>query len=210
MESHKRRICKKQRRVSSGAKHATLATVDKPRVRSKIMLKRIMATAAAMLMMLTIPAHSGNANLGYDPEADPFEQYQSAIATAQATHKLVLVISGGDWCHWCHLLNQFMTRNRDVHARLEDAFVVMKVYIGAENTNDFFFEQLPPAYGAPHFWIIAPDRNVLSSQSTAPFERGKNGYDKERFLQFVQHWDEVRTARAQGTKDAGLQAAARE
>lgn len=171
------------------------------------MLKRIMTTAAALLMMLAIPAHGGNADLGYDPEADPFEQYQNAIAAAQARNKLVLIISGGDWCRWCHLLNQFMTRNRDVHQRLDEAFVVMKVYIGEDNSNDFFFEQLPRAYGAPHFWVIAPDRNVLSSQSTAPFERGKNGYDKEKFLQFVQHWDEVRIARARGRTDAELQAA---
>jgi hypothetical protein len=174
------------------------------------MLKRIITTAAALLLMLTLPAHSGNANLGYDPQADPFEQYQSAIEQARASNKLVLVIAGGDWCHWCHLLNQFLTRNDDVHEKLDDAFVVMKVYIGEENSNDFFFEQLPRAYGAPHFWVISPDRNVLSSQSTAPFERGKKGYHKRRFLEFVQQWEQVRTATAQGAPARGLQAAARE
>jgi hypothetical protein len=173
------------------------------------MLKRIMTTtAAAVLMLLILPAHSGNADLGYDPDADPFEQYQNAIAEAQASNKLVLIVSGGDWCRWCHLLHQFITRNRDVQTRLDEAFVVMKVYIGEENSNDFFFEQLPRAYGAPHFWVIAPDRNVLASQSTVPFERGKNGYDKEKFLQFVEHWDQVRLARARDGADEELQAAA--
>ena len=40
-----------------------------------------------------------------------------------------------------------------------DTFVVMKVCVGDENYNELFFSQLPQARGAPHFWIIAPDRS---------------------------------------------------
>ena len=80
------------------------------------------------------------ATLGYDPKADPFEQYHEAVATAEAQGKLVLVIAGGDWCSWCHRLDRFLDRNDDVRARLADAFVVMKVYVGDENYNETFFE----------------------------------------------------------------------
>lgn len=131
---------------------------------------------------------NGATSLGYDPQADAFEQYHHAVAQAEAQHKLVLVIAGGDWCRWCHVLNKFMTKNTDIEAALNDAFVVMKVYVGDQNYNEFFFSQLPEARGAPHFWIIAPDRNVLSSQSTSSFEHGKNGYDKHEFLAFIDHW----------------------
>jgi hypothetical protein len=126
--------------------------------------------------------------LGYDPKADPFEQYHEAIAAAAAQGKLVLVVAGGEWCSWCHVLDRFLDRNDDVRARLEDAFVIMKVYVGEENYNEAFFEQLPPARGAPHFWIVSPERVVLASQSTGALERGKRSYDKEQFLGFVQHW----------------------
>lgn len=150
---------------------------------------------SALMACLFFAANSFAADLGYDPKADPFEQYHDAIAQAEKENKLVLVIAGGDWCRWCYALDRFVTRNGDVKAGLKDAFVVMKVYVGDENFNEFFFSQLPAAKGAPHFWIVAPDRNVLASQSTAPFEKGKSGYDKQEFLQFIDHWKKASQAK---------------
>lgn len=128
-------------------------------------------------------------NLGYDPKADPFEQYHEAIAQAQAQNKRVLVIAGGDWCTWCHVLQRFVLENVDVRRSLDEAFVVVKVYVGDENYNEDFFSQLPTARGAPHFWIISPEQHVLASQSTGVFERGgRKGYDKREFLDFIERW----------------------
>ena len=141
----------------------------------------------AAVLMLLLGSTVQAATLGYDPEADPFEQYRAAIATAEAQNKLVLVIAGGDWCHWCHVLNRFVATNEDVEANLKDTFVVMKVYVGPDNYNELFFSQLPQAYGAPHFWIISPEREVLASQSTAKLEQGKR-YDKASFLAFIEQW----------------------
>jgi hypothetical protein len=153
------------------------------------MLRRIaIASLLTLITGVSVAAGARDDRIGYDPSADPFEQYQNAIEQAKAQHKLVLVIAGGDWCRWCHALNRFVTTNGDVDAALHDTFVVMKVYVGDENYNEFFFSQLPEARGAPHFWIIAPDRNVLASQSTGEFERGKRGYDKREFLAFVSSW----------------------
>lgn len=151
-------------------------------------MKRTMRSAAAILL-LSIGARYGLAgDLGYDPKADPFEQYHEAIAQAQREHKLVLVIAGGDWCRWCHVLERFVANDAEVEARLHEAFVVMKVYVGFDNYNEFFFAQLPPAKGAPHFWIISPEKQVLASRSTGGFEAGKKGYDRAAFLQFIAEW----------------------
>jgi hypothetical protein len=128
------------------------------------------------------------AGVDYDPKADPFEQYQAAIGEAHREGKLVLVIAGGDWCGWCKTLSTFIASNADVDTELHQAFVVMKVYVGTDNYNADFFEQLPAARGAPHFWIISPERQVLSSESTAQFERGRKGYDRQGFLDFIARW----------------------
>src|SRR5690606_11009571 len=128
----------------------------------------------AAIAVLALAAQSGAArDLGYDPKADPFEQYHEAIERAEREHKLVLVIAGGDWCRWCHVLEGFVANDADVAQRLHETFVVMKAYVGFDNYNDLFFSQLPPAIGAPHFWVISPDKEVLASQSTAGFEAGK-------------------------------------
>jgi|HigsolmetaAR201D_1030396.scaffolds.fasta_scaffold01106_14 hypothetical protein len=149
-------------------------------------MKKILGFALAMLFAAAIQA----ADLGYDPSADPFEQYRAAIEEAAANNKLVLIVAGGDWCRWCHILHRFVSSNKDVEQALHDTFVVMKVYVGPENYNELFFSQLPEAYGAPHFWIVSPQREVLGSQSTAKLERGRNGYDKESFLAFIGEWRE--------------------
>jgi hypothetical protein len=146
--------------------------------------------AIALLAGVIVAAQAGprDKTLGYDPQADPFQQYHEAIAAAGAGNKLVLVIAGGDWCHWCHVLNRFVERNEDVRHSLDETFVIVKVYVGEENYNEFFFSQLPEARGAPHFWIISPDRNVLASQSTGAFEQRGRGYDKDEFLAFIERW----------------------
>src|SRR5262245_18624250 len=156
-------------------------------IMSTPLLRRLLFVMA-LITTTSAWAASHTDRLGYDPGADPFEQYQAAVAQAGAENKLVLVIAGGDWCHWCHVLNRFVTRNDDVATALHDAFVVVKVYVGDENYNDFFFSQLPQARGAPHFWIISPDRDVLASQSTSMFEHGHDGYDKQEFLHFIDQW----------------------
>lgn len=146
---------------------------------------------AAMVAMVMFVSTARAASLGYDPQADPFEQYQEAVAQAAASDKLVLIIAGGDWCRWCHVLNRFVAANDDVEQRLHETFVVMKVYVGPDNYNELFFSQLPQAYGAPHFWIVSPQREVLASQSTSKLERGQRGYDKARFLEFIDTWQKT-------------------
>ncbi len=160
---------------------------------------RIMLKGAVFVLLACVAQLGLASDLGYDPSVDPFEQYHQAIAQAQEEHKLVLIIAGGDWCRWCHVLDRFVENDAEVEARLHETFVVMKVYVGFDNYNDLFFSQLPPAKGAPHFWIVSPDKEVLASQATGGFEAGKKGYDKEAFLQFIAAWrveaTEARTRR---------------
>jgi hypothetical protein len=151
-------------------------------------MKSLIGRAAAIALFVFASQSALARDLGYDPKADPFEQYHAAIELAEREHKLVLVIAGGDWCTWCHVLDRFVSNDDEVERRLHETFVVMKAYVGFDNYNDLFFSQLPPAIGAPHFWIISPEREVLASQSTAKLEAGKKGYDKQAFLDFIAHW----------------------
>ena len=152
------------------------------------MFKRLLWAAALAIAAIGAPHYAAAASLGYDPQADPFDQYHEAVERARADGKLVLIIAGGDWCSWCHRLDRFIERNDEVRQGLDEAFVTIKVYIGDENYNEIFFSQLPPARGAPHFWIVSPQRDVLASQSTGALEQGKRSYDKQAFLSFIERW----------------------
>lgn len=152
------------------------------------MFKRLLQAASLVIAMIGTFQHVTAASLGYDPQADPFDQYHEAIERARTDGKLVLIIAGGDWCSWCHRLDRFIERNGEVRRALDETFVTIKVYVGDENYNELFFSQLPPARGAPHFWIVSPQRDVLASQSTGVLEQGKRGYDKQAFLSFIERW----------------------
>ncbi|HLF12331.1 MAG TPA: thioredoxin family protein, partial [Gammaproteobacteria bacterium] len=117
------------------------------------MFRRDLASAAAAFLLLFSVSGGAADDIGYDPKADPFEQLAQGVARAKTEDKLVLLISGGDWCIWCHYLNAFVKNNADVEQPLYDTFVVVKVYVGDENKNDEFFSSWPEAAGAPHFWV---------------------------------------------------------
>jgi hypothetical protein len=63
-------------------------------------------------------------DIGYDASADAFGQLAEAMAAAKTDDKLVLLISGGDWCIWCHYLAEFLERETALDAALHDVLVV--------------------------------------------------------------------------------------
>src|SRR5688572_33052674 len=151
---------------------------------------RIRVAAMAALLVGTQALAADSSQLGYDPQADAFEQLETAVTTASAERKLVLLVAGGDWFVWCHYLAAFLERETAIDAALHDAFVIAKVYVGDENMNKEFFARLPKAAGAPHFWVLSPAGAVLASQDTLPLEDGAKSYDRTKFTAFVEQWRE--------------------
>ena len=157
-------------------------------MRNSIML------AVAAISLAAHAAAQPKKDIGYDPRANAFEQRAAAVAEAAAADKLVLLISGGDWCSWCHYLAAFLEHEEAIDAALHDVFVVQKVYVGDENMNKEFFAGLPAAAGAPHFWVLSAGGELLASQNTLPLEDGDKSYDRAKFLAFIDQWRE-RSAR---------------
>jgi thiol:disulfide interchange protein len=151
-------------------------------------MRKSMILAAAAVMLGLGAASQQNKDIGYDPRANASEQLNSAAAAAAAESKLVLLISGGDWCVWCHYLAAFLEREPALDAALHDVFVVQKVYVGSENMNEEFFAALPKAAGAPHFWVVSASGEVLASQDTLPLEDGAKSYDRAKFSAFIERW----------------------
>jgi thioredoxin-related protein len=143
--------------------------------------------AAGSLTLAAGAVHAESA-LGYEPSDDPFALVAAAREQARADDKEVLVIAGGDWCIWCHYLDAFLKEHAELYDAFKDTFVVAKVYMGDENTNEAFFATLPEAVGYPHFWILSADGDVLESQNTLPLEDGDKSYDPTAFSTFIDAW----------------------
>jgi thiol:disulfide interchange protein len=144
--------------------------------------------AAATLLFGSRVLAAETTELGYDPRADAFAVRDAAVARAAALHKLVLLVAGGDWCVWCHYLAAFLEHEPAIDAQLHDVFVVAKVYVGSDNDNAEFFATLPKAAGAPHFWVVSAQGEVLDSQNTLPLEDGAKSYDPAAFTAFIERW----------------------
>lgn len=141
-----------------------------------------------MLLVLIVPFAVAAGGLGYDIDVDPFEQTSKAAERAAKEGKLVLLVAGGDWCRWCHVLNRYLGQNKKIYNKLKKTFVITKIYIGEDNMNEEFFAQLPEATGYPHFWVLSSDMKVLGEQDTGALEQGDDGYSSERFQQFINSW----------------------
>jgi thioredoxin-related protein len=152
------------------------------------MRKALLLAAAVFVLAANGAAAQAKKDIGYDTRANAFEQLDAAVATAAAEDKLVLLISGGDWCSWCHYLAAFLERAPALDAALHEVFVVQKIYVGDENMNKEFFARLPKAAGAPHFWVLSSTGEVLASQDTLPLEDGAKSYDPGKFTAFVEQW----------------------
>ena len=155
---------------------------------------RISLILAAAALGATVAVAEPKSDIGYDPAANAFEQRKSALSAAAAQDKLVLLISGGDWCSWCHYLAAFLDSDEALDAMLHEVFVVQKIYVGDRNMNKEFFAELPKAAGAPHFWVLSAAGDVLASQDTLPLEDGAKSYDREKFAAFIDRWRDYAAA----------------
>ncbi|MFT7561643.1 MAG: thioredoxin-related protein [Flavobacteriales bacterium] len=130
-------------------------------------------------------------NKDYDPQRSAVSDYRLALKEANETNRLVLVVIGGDWCRWCHVLDRYIKSREALRAKLLQTFVVLKVNVSAENKNEKFLSKLPPIKGFPHFIIIGRTNSVLGFQNTAALEKFGTTYSEKQFEIFIEYWKDI-------------------
>jgi thioredoxin-related protein len=132
---------------------------------------------------VSLPNYSKN----YDPERDPFEDGNSVLQNAKETQRRVIIEVGGDWCSWCHILEEFITNTPIVYEQLHDNFVVLKVNFSDANENQPFLDGLPKITAYPHLFITENDGSVIYSGNINQLLENGN-YSKKRFSLFLDEW----------------------
>jgi thioredoxin-related protein len=128
-----------------------------------------------------VPVHK------YDPARDAARDIAEAAAEASRTNKRVLVEVGGEWCIWCHIMDDFFEQNKELLDLREKNFVMVKVNFSEENKNEQVLSRYPEIRGYPHLFVLDGDGKLLHSQDTAELEEGK-GYNLAKFTAFLQKW----------------------
>src|SRR5690606_38389351 len=108
----------------------------------------------------------------FDPNRDAEKDIHAAIEEAKRTDKRILLDVGGEWCIWCHRLDEFFAENEYVNNFLHENFVVVKVNYSPENKNEKVLSKYPEIPGYPHFFVLDTNGKFLHSQGTGELEKG--------------------------------------
>jgi thioredoxin-related protein len=150
--------------------------------------------ALALLAASTLWAQAYEPVLEYDPARDAARDIELAVAEAKRTGRFVLLEIGGDWCVWCHYLDDFLAEQDEIREAWEDAFVAVKLNVSQENRNEEVMARYPKVAGYPHFFILDADGKLAGSQNTGELQRGRS-YHKKKFQAFLDDWNQKRTSR---------------
>lgn len=123
----------------------------------------------------------------FDPSRNPFNDLKQAVKKAKRTKKQILLDVGGEWCIWCHKLDDFFDTNQDVTNFLNQHYIVLKINYSNENKNEKFLSQYPKIPGYPHFFVLDSKGEFLHSQDTGVLEKD-GAHDKAKVLSFLKEW----------------------
>ena len=131
--------------------------------------KLLTLIAATTLLLGT--AFGASRDLYPDP-AQAHADIASALRTAAAHHKRVIVDFGGNWCGDCQVLDIYFhnAQNRPI---LEANYVLVHVNVGHLDTNTDIAEKygIPLAKGVPALAVLNDHGRLLYSQKSGEFER---------------------------------------
>ena len=116
----------------------------------------------------------------------------TALKTAAATHKRVLLDFGGNWCPDCKVLDIYFhdqTNSPIVQAN----FVVVHVNVGRFDANQDIAEkyQVPLKKGVPAMAVLGDHGQLLFSQQTGQFEDMRH-MDSSSLTEFLTKWKPAR------------------
>jgi len=123
----------------------------------------------------------------YDPKRDAAEDIRDAAAEAKRTNRRVLLEVGGEWCSWCHHLDDFFAANSDLASLRDKSFITVKINFSEENPNKEVLARYPAIAGYPHLFVLDSDGGLVHSQDTSALEEGKS-YNLDRFTTFLAYW----------------------
>ncbi|MEO8847937.1 MAG: thioredoxin family protein [Casimicrobiaceae bacterium] len=147
------------------------------------------ARLAGMMLSITLawmsPACAQDAK--FDPSRDAAADVAHAVVQAKASARNVLVDVGGEWCSWCHILDDFFAADGDARALRDQDYVTVKVNWSPQNRNAALLARWPRIDGYPHLFVLDANGKLLRSQSTGELELG-HGYDRAKLLAFLRRY----------------------
>jgi thiol:disulfide interchange protein len=150
---------------------------------------RRIVPSISLALLLAISAHAQLLNQSiYPANADAKQDIKTALATAKAEHKRVLLVFGADWCYDCHVLDARF-HEADIQPTVDKNFVVVHIDIGRGEKNVDVANKynIPVDKGVPSIAVVGSSGAVLYSTQhgeISPTRRLSPAY----ILNFLQQW----------------------
>ena len=160
-------------------------------------MKKIITLAlTAMLFSFAANAQS-NLKKVYDETINPMEQIDKAVAKAKSEGKHVVCQLGGNWCRWCLMFADFVTKDTEISQFIDENYVYIHVnYNPRERADEAkakqnaeLLKRLGNAgrFGYPVFVVLDQSGKVIHLQDSSFLEQD-NGYNKEKVMRFFKNW----------------------
>jgi len=149
-------------------------------------LTKLLSLIAAVALTAG-PAFSASRDIYPDP-AQAKTDLASALKTAAATHKRVIVDFGGNWCGDCQVLDIYFhnPQNRPI---LESNYVLVHVNVGHYDANLDLAQRygIPLEKGVPALVVLSDTGKVLLSQKSGEFEKMRH-MEANSVTRFLVQW----------------------
>ncbi len=132
----------------------------------------------------------------YDDTADPALQVDEAIAAAAASGRYVICQVGGNWCPWCLMFADFISKDEEIRKIVDDNFVYVHINVRGkepETGKNFRYDAAmkkvgdPDRFGFPVLVVLDGEGKVIHTQDSSYLEEGR-GYNREKVLSFFKNW----------------------
>lgn len=133
----------------------------------------------------------------YNEDINPIGQIDQAIEKAKSDGKYVICQVGGNWCPWCLMFADFITKDTMISKVIEDNFEYIHVNYNPRKSQGeeklaqgkALMQRLNNAgrFGFPVFVVLDEEGRILHIQDSSFLEEGE-GYNQEKVLRFFKNW----------------------
>lgn len=162
----------------------------------RIMKKIAIIGLMTVIFSINVAAQS-NLKKIYDETINPMEQIDKAVSQAKSQGKHVVCQVGGNWCRWCLMFADYITKDSEISKFIDDNFVYIHVnYNPRERADEAKAQQNarllkrlnnPGRFGYPVFVVLDSNGKVIHMQDSSFLEQ-ENSYNKEKVMRFFRNW----------------------
>lgn len=160
-------------------------------------MKKIAIIGLMTVIFSINAAAQSNLKKIYDETINPMEQIDKAVSQAKSQGKHVVCQVGGNWCRWCLMFADYITKDNEISKFIDDNFVYIHVnYNPRERADEAKAQQNarllkrlnnPGRFGYPVFVVLDSNGKVIHMQDSSFLEQ-ENSYNKEKVMRFFRNW----------------------